>query len=128
MQFRWRKICICGLLLLTAVFWMGCTEVKESKGGEMPETIYIQPMLGTVARISDDGKKRVVYGERQLPDLKQDTLYLLCLDESDIEGVYYLGENYSDSAVVLDGITYPRYNTEYHPFYKQSLEELRKID
>ena len=93
------------------------------KGEEIPETILIEPIEGTDAKILD-GRRYVSYAYREAPDLKSDTLYLLSLSKNDMNGIYYMEDEVSATAVVQNGITYPRYNTEYHPFYKQNLEEL----
>lgn len=94
------------------------------KGENIPATILVQGEGTTVWEMKSDGRRCVLYPDRENPDFKEDTLYLLCLCEADQTEVYRLYDSVQGSAVVQDGITYPRYNTEYHPFYRQNLEEL----
>lgn len=39
---------------------------------------------------------------------------------------YQLFDSIEGCARVCDDVTYPRYNTEYHPFYKVEIDDIRE--
>ena len=71
-----------------------------------------------------EGKTYMHYPPIELPSFIENERYLLCLQDT-AEG-YRLTKGVCGSARIWKQSTYPRYNTEFHPFFSKSLEELRK--
>lgn len=73
-----------------------------------------------------NGRKLYNPAPKQAPLLEEGQQYLLCLKgDSVYYGPAYVG---FDTAVIVQDTAYPNYNTEYHPFFSKSLEELRRIN
>lgn len=101
------------------------------KGEGVEEYLYIR---GTYGMHMVNGIKYITYPPREAPMLKTGTRYLICLSETNeifgsrAEWKFYTydGGGTADRAVIKDEITYPCYNTEYHPFYNIPMENIRE--
>ena len=117
--------------------------VKEVlKGDNVPETLpiiceeSIAPRVYIMEDESGVEKRVALYVGREQPPLQEGELYLLCLQKPGegpynneyYEGCYQVVGDICGTAKVIDGVTYPRYNTEYHPFYQRKVEELAQYE
>lgn len=98
--------------------------IDESyKGNLQNEVITILPLFGVSYT---NGKSTIRYPFVENPDLIEGETYLLCLDDCPVGGHYNITDEFAGCGIIHEGITYPRYNTENHPFYKVNLEEIRE--
>ena len=79
-----------------------------------------------------EGGVAVQYTHTYDPMLETETEYLFCLDYEDgwgteeiPYGIYVVEAGVYGSAINCDGMLYPRFNTEYHPFFERTLDELK---
>ena len=88
----------------------------------LPEEILLQSSLpyGETVRA---GKTYILYPPAEAPAFREGERVLLCLLDT-AEG-YYLVNPVCGSARLWGSTTFPRYNTQAHPFYGQSVEALR---
>ena len=82
----------------------------------------------------EDGSLHVNETHTYDPPLEEGQRYLFCLvyeegwgTKDKPYGIYRIPFGVYGSAVIAEGKTYPRFNTEYHPFYGCTLEELREL-
>lgn len=99
------------------------------KGNEFETLFYVETNSDTGKDHIWNGRREIWYPCWETPDFKRGETYLLCLyqdnDALDSYELYGFSNEITDCAVVYDDVTYPRYNTEYHPFYKIKLDEIR---
>lgn len=88
----------------------------------LPKAILLQSSLpyGETVR---EGKTYILYPPAEAPAFREGERVLLCLLDT-AEG-YYLVNPVCGSARLWGSTTFPRYNTQVHPFYGQSVEALR---
>ncbi len=83
-------------------------------------------------QLTKNNTKVVNYTHVYDPMMVEGEEYLLCLNyetnwgtEENPYGIYVIEGGVYGSATVIEGYTYPRFNTEYHPFYKVSIQMIQ---
>lgn len=117
-------------LLCDAFLIMDC--LKGEYEGALVLTAPTSLMTSSYSSTSRSGKTVYWYPCEHAPDFETGKEYLLCLTE---EMLYDYGNSINippwspgwyRCARINDGMLYPCYNTEYHPFLNRTLEEIRQ--
>ncbi len=102
------------------IFKVKIDEVLKGKIDD--EEIYVYPEM---ADMTINGVTYASYPCLEAPDIQEGKSYLLCLTKTSEENVFRLTEEIAACAVIQDEVTYPRYNTEFHPFYNIEMRQIR---
>ena len=98
------------------------------KGDDIKDSIYIESQFGLTVV---NGRKHIFYPPREIPEMRIGESYLMCLREEEClrkytePDLYRVTDDMIARAVIVDNTTYPCYNTEYHPFYKVNVDDIR---